>query len=151
MPRNCAVVRVEPLVKLSDETVALLREGARTCSDCACILKHLLGDNRLGPAWRADGTPFKVDEEKRHILELKGLALPPDTVAFLKVRAGTCRRSGGSGCLFCARILDAMTKDGMLREWPHDNKDEQVKIPIDGQIAHIMVELGKNPTWEEAK
>jgi hypothetical protein len=144
-------LEMEPLVRLSDETMSLLRESASTCADCAAILKYLVDVNGVGPALRRDGTTFKVDEQKRHLLELKGLALPKDAVKFLRERAATCREPDGAGCFYCARILDAMTKDGRLREWPHDSKDEQVRMPIESQRVHVMLEVGKRPVWEESK
>jgi hypothetical protein len=144
-------MQLESLLRLSDATLALLRASAASCAECASIQKALIDVNGVGPGWRADGTPFKVDDQKRHLLELKGLALPKDTVKFLRGRAGTCRKPDGIGCLYCARILDAMTKDGVLRDWPHDSKDEEVQMSVESQRVHIMIEVGKTPIWEEAK
>lgn len=152
MPKKgSAVVEIRPLLRLSDETMELLRVSAPKCADCASILKHLVDRNGIGPAWRADGTPYGTEDQKRHILEAKGLALSPARVEFLKARAGTCRKPDGSGCWYCARILDALTKEGMLREWPANQKDEQVRMSVDAQRAHIMLETGEIPVWEEAK
>lgn len=136
-------------VRLSAETLEQLRAGAQRCADCAAILHHLDGD-RLAPTWRPkDGSPFGVEEQKRHIMELKGLAVNEEGMALLLERAGTCRRPNGSGCFFCARILDALSSDGTLRVWPADKKDEQVKISVDAQIGHMMLERGEPVEWIE--
>ena len=143
------VVMAAQKTMLSGETLAILKEGAQKCSDCAAILKSLEGENTLAAGWHADKTPFPVAAQRRHILETKGLALPAASVRFLRIRAGTCRDEGGSGCFYCARILEAMAEDGLLRDWPHDRKDEQVKLSVDDQRAHIVLEHGQPVEWEE--
>lgn len=135
-------------VRLSEETQEQLRAGATLCADCGTILLHLK-ENRLVPARRPDGSTFSVAEQKRHIMELKGLAVSEKGRALLEERAGTCRRPNGSGCFFCARILDALSSDGTLRVWPADKKDEQVKISVDAQIGHMMLERGEPVEWIE--
>lgn len=144
-----ALVTLEPLAQLSEDTLRCLNESAPKCADCATILKHVVDGNRLKPAWRPDGTPFKYEDMKRHILEMKGLALSPEVKALVKARAGTCRKPDGVGCWYCARILDALSKDGMLRDWPQDKTPEQVRIPVDSQQAHLIIELGGAVQWEE--
>jgi hypothetical protein len=142
-------VTIEPLPQVSVETLRLLRESAPACEECALILKHVVAGDRLGPVWRPDGTQMTVEQVKRHVLEMKGYALSPKAVENLLKRAGTSRRPNGRGCFYCARILDALSEDGMLREWPADDKTEQVRIPIESQRAHLMVEAGLPAIWEE--
>lgn len=144
-------VSIEALPQISEETMSLLRDSAPSCADCALILKHVVGSDRLAPVWRPDGTEMKLDQVKQHILELKGLALSTLTIKFLRERAGTCRKPNGVGCIYCARILDSLSKEGRLRDWPHDTKDEQLTIPVDSQVTHIMLETGKPVIWEEAR
>ena len=144
-------VSIEALPQISEETLALLRDSAPSCEACALILKHVVAGDRLAPVWRDDKTEMKLDQVKRHILEMKGLALSKENIKFLREREGTCRKPNGSGCWYCARILEAMTKEGLLRDWPQDAKDEQLKIPVDSQITHIMIETGKPVIWEEVK
>ena len=144
-------VSIEALPQISEETMTLLRDSALICPTCSLILKHVVAGDRLSPVWRDDKTEMKLDQVKRHILEMKGLALSKETVKFLRARAGTCRKPNGSGCWYCARILDSITKEGLLQDWPKDVKDEQLKIPVDSQITHIMLETGKPVIWEEVK
>lgn len=142
-------VSLEPLALLREDTIAVVRASAPTCADCATILKNIVDGNRLRPAWRPDGSPFPYEEMKRHILEAIGVALSPAMRDFVKRRAGTCRKPDGVGCFYCARILDSLSKDGMLREWPQDKTPEQGKIPVESQKAHLMLETGRAVEWEE--
>jgi hypothetical protein len=144
-----ATVSLELLPRVSGETLALLKAGAATCGDCAAIVKYLVAVDHVGPALRKDGTPFSVEEEKRHILELKGQAVTKAQVKMLQDRAGTSTKPDGRGCFYCARILAAMTPEGLLRVWPQDSKHEQLKITVDEQITHIMLESGVPVVWEK--
>lgn len=142
-------VSLDSLPRISGETLDLMKMSATKCLDCAVILKYLLVGDRVGPALRKDGSKFSVQEQTRHILELKGVALKEAGVERLRALAGTCREPAGSGCFYCARILDAMTEDGLLRDWPQDSKEEQTKITVDDQRAHILLECGEPIIWEE--
>jgi len=142
-------VTLEALPRVSGETLARLKAGSTGCLFCATILKYIVAGDRVGPALHKDGTTFTVEDQKRHILELKGHALTKEQVKDLRARAGTCRKPDGSGCFYCARILDAVTKDGLLRDWPQGSKDEQMKITVDEQVGHLMLEAGRAIVWEE--
>jgi hypothetical protein len=142
-------VTIEALPQVSRETLALLRAAEKTCAECALILKHVVADDRLLPVYREDQTPVPLDKVKRHILEMKGYALSPEGIKTIRRKAGTCRKPDGRGCFYCARILDALAPDGTLREWPQDDKFEQVRIPVEAQKAHLMVEAGLPVVWEE--
>lgn len=137
--------------QISGETMTVLKSGAARCADCASILKSLVTGDRLSPGWHADGTPFPVEAQKRHILEMKWLAFSPENVKYLRSRAGTARKENGTGCFYCARILDAMTKDGQLREWPLDSKYENLKLSVEAQSGHVMLEFGIPVEWEIVK
>lgn len=143
-----ATARPQTGPQISGETMTVLKLGSARCTDCAAILKSLVTGDRLSPGWHADGTPYPVEEQKRHILETKGLALSPEKVKYLRSRAGTARKENGTGCFYCARILDAMTKDGQLREWPVDSKYENLKLTVEAQSGHVMLEFGIPVEWE---
>lgn len=135
-------------VRLSAETMDLLRRGSADCAACRVILGAMDGD-RLGKAKFANGKPYSIDAQRRHVLELKGLALSEETEALVKGKAGTCREPNGRGCFLCARILDAMQDDGILRDWPQDKTPEQGKFLVEAQIGHILLERGQGVEWEE--
>jgi hypothetical protein len=149
MAKTVVEVSIHPLTRLTEETLRELAESAEKCGDCALILKGLVDGNGLGSVVRADGRQFKEEEQKRHLLEMKGLALTPENVADLRRKAGACRQ-GGSGCFFCARILDALSPDRRLQQWPAGDKMEQGTLPVEAQRAHVMVEFGHRVEWEEA-
>jgi hypothetical protein len=144
-------VTIEPLPQVTEETLRLIREAAATCEECALILKHVVDTDKLAPVWRPDGTQMTVAQVKRHVLEMKGYALSPKGIEMVRKKAGTSRRPNGHGCWYCARILDAMAPDGTLREWPADDKTEQIRIPVESQQAHLMVEAGLPAIWDEVK
>jgi hypothetical protein len=144
-------VSIETLPQISEETMRLLREAAPSCEDCALILKHVVAGDRLAPVWRDDKIEMKLDQVKRHILEMKGYALSAKSMEVIRKKAGTCRRPNGRGCWYCARILDSIAPDGTLREWPQDDKSEQVRLPVESQRAHLMVEAGLPVIWDEVK
>jgi hypothetical protein len=149
MPKVEVTLELSALPRLSGETMAFLKASAQACADCHAILKYVVAGDRVGPALRKDGSTFTVDDQKQHILELKGMALTKEHVTIVRSRAGTCREKDGTGCFYCARILDSITKEGLLREWPQDNKYEQIKLTVDNQRAHLMLEFGVPVVWEE--
>lgn len=74
--------------------------------------------------------------------------LSPETVELLRGRVGTLYedRANGTGCCWCMRILEALTKDRALRPWPPGATAEAVEYPVEGQRRHVLLETGKCPT-----
>ncbi len=144
-----ATVSLEPLLRMSPPTLEVVLEAAADCPDCAAIKAALVDGNALGPA-RRGGKPFTVEQQKAHVLTTKGTVISREARAMLRERAGTCRRPDVVGCFYCARILDVIDVHGKLNDWPKE-KDEQVRIPVDAQEAHVMLEAGGAVEWVEVK
>jgi len=65
--------------------------------------------------------------------ETKPVVLKPETRAVVEKKAKTC--------WMCKWVLESITEDNELRNWPLDKTGEEIQFPVAGQKFHIAREL----------
>lgn len=66
--------------------------------------------------------------------ETKPVVLRPETRAVVAKKAK-------AGCFMCRHILESITKENELRDWPPNVVGEEVQFPVAGQKFHIFCEI----------
>jgi len=74
-------------------------------------------------------------------MEEKGpVILSEETLALLRKRTVRTVKGEKVGCFLCRRILEALGPDRQLREWPVNDRDEQLHFAVEAQEAHVRLE-----------